>query len=236
MSRSVSAEGTTETPDLALMRVRLAQALGPEIGVGLAETRAGNPENLWPTERTSILAAVSKRQSEYAAGREAARQALAKIGHAPVAIPSAPDRSPIWPDQVVGSLAHTDDVCVAVAAWKRHTPALGIDMEPDQAMDDSLWPHICAPHELAALNTLPPGLKGRHATRLFCAKEAFYKWQYPQTGQLLEFHDVQIEIDPDCTGFRVEIDALLAARIATPAIPKGRLMNLNHAIIAVIGT
>jgi enterobactin synthetase component D len=137
---------------------------------------------------------------------------------------------------VVGSLAHTNDICIAVTAWKHQAPALGIDVEPDQAMDDSLWAHVCAPDELAALNTLPPALKGRRATQLFCAKEAFYKWQYPQTGRLLEFHDVRIEIGSDNTRFRARVDARIARLITPSPPPDGRLMRMDHCVIAFIGT
>jgi enterobactin synthetase component D len=236
MTLPASADQTAQMRDLALMRLRLEAELGPHVGVACTETRAGDPTHLWPTERATIQAAVAKRQSEYAAGRAAAREALGKIGHPPVAIPSAPDRSPIWPAQVVGSLAHTHDICVAVAAWRHQAPALGIDVEPDQVMDDSLWPHVCTPDELAALNTLPPALKGRRATWLFCAKEAFYKWQYPQTGRLLEFHDVRIEIDSNDTRFRARVDTRIARHIKTSIIPEGRFMRVDHSVIAFIGT
>jgi len=235
MTLRASAEHTTPARDLAQMRLHLAQALGPRVGVALTQTAAGDPEDLWPIERAGIRSAVAKRQAEYAAGRTAAREALASIGHPPVAIPSATDRSPIWPPGVVGSLAHTHDVCVAVVAWRHQASALGIDIEPDQAMDEALWTHICAPDELAALHTLPPTLRGHRATRLFCAKEAFYKWQYPQTGRLLEFHEVQIDIDADNSRFRVQLDARVARQITTSAIPEGKLLGLNRAVIAFIG-
>jgi enterobactin synthetase component D len=236
MSLPASADHAAQTPDLVLMRLRLARELGPHVGVACTEPTRGDPTRLWPGERAAILAAVAKRQSEYAAGRAAAREALERIGHPAAAIPSAPDRSPIWPAQVVGSLAHTNDICVAVAAWKHQVPALGIDVEPDQAMDDSLWAHVCTPDELAALNTLPPTQKGRLATHFFCAKEAFYKWQYPQTGRLLEFHDVRIEFDSDNTRFRARVDARVARQIAASNLPEGRFMRMNDSVIAFIGT
>jgi enterobactin synthetase component D len=236
MTLPASADHTAQTRDLALVRLRLEAELGPCVGVACTETRTGDPMSLWPTERATIQAAVAKRQCEYAAGRAAARKALARIGHPPVAIPSAADRSPIWPARVVGSLAHTSDLCVAVTAWKHQVPALGIDVEPDQAMDDSLWSHVCTPDELAALNTLPPAQKGRRATWLFCAKEAFYKWQYPQTGRLLEFHDVRIEIDSGNTRFRADVDVRIARQIAPSTLPEGRLVSINDSVIAFIGT
>ena len=62
---------TTELPLLQSLRLQLAQALGA--GVGVACTGVdGEPDLLWPAERTAILKAVPARQREYAAGRQAA--------------------------------------------------------------------------------------------------------------------------------------------------------------------
>lgn len=192
----------TVPPPLQPLRRQLAQALGT--GVGVACTGVdGDPDLLWPAERTAILKAVPARQREYAAGRHAARAAMQQIGCVPAAIPTAPDRSPVWPDGLTGSIAHGGRVCVAVVGRRHQVHAVGIDIEKDQAMAPDLWPTICTTEEQALLDQLPPHERGRRVTRLFCAKEAFYKWQYPQTGRLLDFLDVQVMFSADATGFVV---------------------------------
>jgi 4'-phosphopantetheinyl transferase EntD len=195
-------QSSTELPLLQSLRLQLAQALGA--GVGVACTGVdGEPDLLWPAERAAILKAVPARQSEYAAGRQAARAAMQQIGCVPAAIPSAPDRSPVWPDGLTGSIAHGGRVCVAVVGRRHQVHAVGIDIEEDRAMASDLWPSLCTTEERALLDQLPPHERGRRVTRLFCAKEAFYKWQYPQTGHLLDFLDVQVTFSADATGFVV---------------------------------
>ncbi|WP_066262926.1 4'-phosphopantetheinyl transferase family protein [Hydrogenophaga flava] len=184
------------------LRLQLARALGGGIGVACTGVD-GDPNLLWPSERTAILKAVPSRQREYAAGRQAARTAMQQIGCAPEAIPSAPDRSPVWPDGLTGSIAHGGRVCVGVVGWRHEVHAVGIDIEEDRAMGPDLWPSLCTDEELALLDQLPPHERGRRVTRLFCAKEAFYKWQYPQTERLLDFLDVQVTFSADATGFVV---------------------------------
>jgi len=165
------------------LRLLLARALGGGIGVACTGVD-GDPNLLWPSERSAILKAVPSRQREYAAGRQAARTAMQHDG-------------------LTGSIAHGGRVCVAVVGWRHEVHAVGIDIEEDRAMGPDLWPSLCTDEEQALLGQLPPHERGRRVTRLFCAKEAFYKWQYPQTGRLLDFLDVQVTFSADATGFMV---------------------------------
>ena len=99
---------------------------------------------------------------------------------------------------------------------------MGIDIEEDVALDTSLWPSICTPEELACVEALPAPDRGQRVTRLFCAKEAFYKWQYPQTGRMLDFRDVHVvmragpsdfAVRPAVTGNPLVIDCDLEGRL-----------------------
>lgn len=193
-------------PSLALhtLRQRLAERLGPGIGVACTGID-GDPQRLYPEEFAAVRRAVPRRQREFAAGRQAARQAMADIGWPPVAIPSALDRSPVWPEGLVGSISHTGRACVAVVGLREQVHAIGIDIENDLPMDPRLWPMICTPEERAFVSTQPTPLQGRLVTWLFSAKEAFYKWQYPQTRRMLDFQDVRVELNRPRlpTGFRI---------------------------------
>jgi len=175
----------------ASLREALVDAMGPDIGVACSGVD-GDPQLLWPEELASIRHAVPRRQREFAAGRTAAREAMTRMGLTPSAIPSAPDRSPIWPNGLVGSIAHNSRACVAVVGQRNQLHAVGIDMEEDSPLDAALWDTICTPEEMDAVATMPPCERGQWVTRLFCAKEAFYKWQYPQTGRMLNFRDVHV--------------------------------------------
>lgn len=196
-------QAATEPPPLQSLQLQLAQALGAAVGVACRDVD-GDPDLLWPSERTSIQKAVPTRQREYAAGRGAAREAMRQIGCAPACIPSAPDRSPVWPAGLAGSIAHGGGVCVAVVGRRHHVHAVGIDIEKDLPMEPALWPSLCTADELACVEQLPPHERGRRVTWLFCAKEAFYKWQYPQTGRMLDFRDVRVAFSDDATHFDVQ--------------------------------
>lgn len=216
-------------PVLQPLRQQLAQALGTGFGIACRDVD-GDPEQLWPSERTAVHKAVPSRQREYAAGRCAARDAMQQIGWAPEGIPSAPDRSPVWPDGLTGSIAHGGQVCVAVVGRRHQVHAVGIDIEVDRAMEPDLWPSICTADELSRLDLLPPRERGRRVTRVFCAKEAFYKWQYPQTGLLLDFLDVEVMFSADGTGF------VARAAPSTPPVPRcnreGTLLAHDDLVLA----
>ncbi len=81
-----------------------------------------------------MTCALPSRRAEFAAGRAAARRALAALGLSPAAIPMAPDRSPVWPPDVAGSIPHADGIALAVVARTAAHAALGLDVEPDDAL------------------------------------------------------------------------------------------------------
>jgi 4'-phosphopantetheinyl transferase EntD len=170
----------------------LIESLCPA-GVAAAELRVpGNPALLHPEEAESIARAIEKRVHEFAAGRHCAHLALERLGVPPAPLCAAPDRRPLWPAGVVGSITHTQGFCAAAAARTERLTALGIDTELADAVSAELRPSICTPDELAWLDTLPLAQQGSAATLVFCAKEAFYKCQYPVTFEWVNFKDVEV--------------------------------------------
>ncbi|MCV0440851.1 MAG: 4'-phosphopantetheinyl transferase superfamily protein [Hydrogenophaga sp.] len=214
------------------LRQSLADRLGPGIGIACTGVE-GDPRRLYPEEFAAVSRAVPRRQREFAAGREAARQAMAQIGWAPVAIPSAPDRSPVWPKGLAGSITHSAGACVAVVCPQSLWQAVGIDLEEDQPMEPALWDTICTPEEAAFVNTQPAVLRGRWVTWLFSAKEAFYKWQYPQTRHTLEFQDVRVLLPH--MGFPTNFRIVQARTGTTPGIRGECLARNGHLLTWVIG-
>ncbi len=162
-------------------------------GVVAAELRApGDARLLWPEEARSVANAVPKRVQEFAAGRLCARRALAEFGVTQFPIRAASDRQPVWPERLVGSITHTTGLCAAVVAERARVSAIGVDSEVARAVKQELWPSICTAAELQWLDSLPAAQRPAAATLIFCAKEAFYKCQYPLVGQRLDFKDVGI--------------------------------------------
>jgi 4'-phosphopantetheinyl transferase EntD len=164
-------------------------------GALAAEMRApGNPALLFPEEAAHLGRAVPKRAQEFAAGRLCARRILAELGIKNFPVKAAQDRQPVWPTGVAGSITHTTGFCAAVAADKNHLAALGLDCELAGSVKTELWPSLFQDQETRWLRMLPASEQAVAATLMFCAKEAFYKCQYPLTGEWLYFHDAWVEL------------------------------------------
>ena len=120
-----------------------AMLLDPRIAVAEAPL-GGEPPDLPADEALSIVNAVPRRHLEFATGRECARRAMAALGHARASMPRAQDRVPIWPDDLVGSITHTDLwAAAAVARRDQGFVAIGIDLEPADALPPELWTSVC---------------------------------------------------------------------------------------------
>lgn len=176
----------------------------------------GDPRSDWagprPGEEPALRGASPARRREFLSGRALARQAMQALGLPAAAIPAGPDRAPLWPEGMTGSISHCADLCVvAVARLADGFVSLGLDIEPDEALDPDLVPEICGPAERTWLASLPPERQGILARAIFSAKESAYKCQYPLSGRLLDFQAMHIEIDPAASRF--------AARFAVDAGP-----------------
>lgn len=225
MSDSAIVEGGP----LAQLRQRLRERLGPQVGVACTGVD-GDSGSLYPEERTHVARAIPRRQREYAAGRQAARQAMAAIGWPAAAVPSAPDRSPIWPSGLVGSIAHTRSACVALVARSSDVAAIGIDLEDDHPLAAELWPTICTPAEQTFIHAQPRERRGMLATRLFAAKESVYKCQFPLTRRMLDFQDVDVVLGPE--GAPSRFDASITAPTARRHL-RGWLLSGNGSLAAL---
>ena len=74
--------------NLAGIKAKLQQILGPDIGIGVTDPKSPD-EMLLPEERPAMARAVEKRVLEFTAGRVAARQAMSAIDYPPSALPMA---------------------------------------------------------------------------------------------------------------------------------------------------
>jgi 4'-phosphopantetheinyl transferase EntD len=170
-----------------------------DVAVAALDPRAAHA-GLLAGEAAAIAGAVDRRRREFAAGRIAARRAMAELGAAALPIPSGPDRAPMWPDGIVGSISHTATACVAAVA-RATVRSLGIDVEPAVPLAPELVGTVCAP-ELAWLDAQPAARRGLLATLIFSAKECAYKAQYPLTRTLLGFDAMRVELDPPAATWR----------------------------------
>ena len=181
---------------------------------------ADHADPLRPTEAARVARAVDSRRAEFAAGRSLARQALAALGGPDCALPSGPGGAPDWPAEYVGSITHSRGQVAAAVARRADLRALGIDLESGVRFKPGMERLVLLPDEIAAL----PADAGRAlaATIRFCAKEAFYKMQYPLTGQRLGFLDARVEYAGDG-------DIRLTLLPAVAAWPQGQVFTGRYA-------
>lgn len=157
-----------------------------------------------PAEARQVERAVPRRRTEYAAGRYLARRALGALGVADFALIDGPDRAPVWPTGITGTITHTgaapNGYCAVAVAPTDEVQAVGLDAELATPLDPELWPSVLRPEEREQVAALPAPSQGLFAKALFSAKESAYKAQYTVTRQFLGFHDVRIDLSGDRFG------------------------------------
>ncbi|MEH0970960.1 4'-phosphopantetheinyl transferase superfamily protein [Micromonospora sp. CPCC 205546] len=186
--------------------------LPPAVAVAVAGATDFTGE-LLPAERACLgERAVQSRRRDFTAGRVCARRAMAALGVPPVAVPSAADRSPVWPAGVVGAITHTRGYCAAVAARADEVRSVGIDAEGHRELDAGVRRMICLPEEEDRCARLPAGVSWPAV--VFSVKETVYKVWHPLVGTWLDFHDALVKLDPDAGTFTARISP--ARRDAAP--------------------
>jgi 4'-phosphopantetheinyl transferase EntD len=172
-------------------------------------------EELSIPEQALVAKAVPKRVNEFRAGRHCARQALRRLGIEGFDLLAGPNREPLWPSGVVGSISHSDHYAVAAVAAVGNIQSLGIDIEQAKPLAQGMLKIVATHDEIQMINGLSAD-KPWDAL-LFSAKEAFYKAWFPLTGSKLDFHDVLVTFLPSESQFQVRIltdDGLLSRNVS----------------------
>jgi 4'-phosphopantetheinyl transferase EntD len=183
-----------DNPGLALTR----PLFDPDIAVTVTDPRSARHRVL-PQEAAALARAVEGRRRSFAAGRVAAHRAMSDLGLPVRPVLMGPDRAPIWPVGVTGSLSHSQTCCIAALGHSGRIRALGVDVEEDAPLADDLLSSVCTRSEIAWLATQPRS--GRLAKLIFSAKECAYKCQYAMTRRLFGFEMFEITPDPDTGQF-----------------------------------
>ncbi|HEX2853971.1 MAG TPA: 4'-phosphopantetheinyl transferase superfamily protein [Opitutaceae bacterium] len=178
-------------------------------------------EKLSVEEARVVANASPGRRREFAAGRAAAKRALARLGIYCPGIPAGRDRAPQWPPNVVGSISHAHGVAIAVVSRSAEVLGLGIDVERTGAVSGEVVPLLLTGSEQQWLRVQATKGAEAWATMLFSAKEAFFKFQYPATKAWIDFRDVEVSIRSE-TEFDIRI--LGALRIHQRATFRGRFL------------
>lgn len=163
----------------------------PHLAVRRRMIAEGDERALAPIEAAAFAGAALLARRRSGAARIAARQLFEELyGLENVAIPRASNRSPVWPQGFVGSLAHDEAMGIAAIARSSDFAALGVDIEPNQALGADLVALVATPLEI---RRYPPRVV--ESRLLFVIKEAVYKALHPLDGRFLEFQDVEVDLD-----------------------------------------
>jgi 4'-phosphopantetheinyl transferase EntD len=170
---------------------------------------------------------VSKRRLELAAGRTCARSALAALGLPPQPILRGPQREPLWPEGIVGSITHSSGYCASAVAPVDKCAGLGIDAEPNQPLPHGVLKRIARERER---NWISKASKGEICwdRLLFSVKESVFKTWYPIERSWLDFDEAEIEIDADKRTFQA---TLLRATSACPRVMYGGFRATSSIIL-----
>lgn len=190
---------------------------------------------LYTIEERAVASAVQKRKAAFRAGRTCAREALCQLGFAETPIPMQEDRSPGWPDGVVGSITHSTCWAASIVAHKDSYAGLGIDIEEDGPLEPGLRQMLLCPDECAKLPTtitIDTHLIDTTKT-VFVIKEAVFKAVYPLVGVRFDFQDASVSIDPSRRRFSTIInlpDLRSSYRVVEGSIGRGN----NHIVATAV--
>lgn len=152
-------------------------------------------------EEAAVASAVGTRRREFVTARRCAREALAQLGVAPVAIGVGQHREPLWPSGCVGAITHCIGYRAAAVGRAKDVAGIGIDAEPHQPLPANVLEAVAAEGEADQARAIF-GTSSVHWDRLlFSAKESVYKAWFPLTGQWLGFEDAWLSFDPSTESF-----------------------------------
>jgi 4'-phosphopantetheinyl transferase EntD len=185
--------------------------------------------DLPPAEADATRNMRAKRLREFVHGRTCARLALARLGVPECPIPVGEHRAPAWPDGIVGSISHSGNHAAAVVAYESECQGLGVDLEDNESLDESLVQMVCRPEEIDRLGRAEDKLI--IAKIIFSAKECVYKCIWPTVLHFIEFQEIEIQLDTEARSFsalphsaRLPIDLIKNVR--------GRYVTTDELIIS----
>ncbi len=179
----IQAGALSEHPDLQIIKTYFDQscyrdALFEEYGI---------------TYPSQLQNAVNKRRAEYLAARYCIQQVLTRLDYPDFQVTNAQDRSPIWPDNICGSISHSANCAIVFAASCNNYRMIGVDIEQEIKPDTikSISPSIINDNEVKLLTECPLPF-AQAFTLAFSLKESLFKALYPHVRRFFDFHAAEI--------------------------------------------
>ncbi len=134
-----------------------------------------------------------KRKAEFLVGRYCAAQALRSLGKSnSIHVGINPDRSPAWPEGIVGSITHTNNFAFAAVERRDMCRGIGIDTENIIDEESENIKHSILTEKELSLRTKTELEECAFLTLIFSAKESIFKCFNPIIKKYFGFQDVEI--------------------------------------------
>ncbi|WP_374122313.1 4'-phosphopantetheinyl transferase family protein [Variovorax boronicumulans] len=145
-------------------------------------TVSRTPEELRLDEEALMADATLRRRAEFAAGRDAARQAMVALGLRAVGIGRGAEGEPVFPAGLRGSISHTHARAVALIGLATEYRSVGVDMDDARPLGDEAAAGVTWESEVQRVQRAL-GVSERAVAQnfAFSAKEAIFKCQFPLT-------------------------------------------------------
>jgi 4'-phosphopantetheinyl transferase EntD len=178
---------------------------------------------------------VIKRKGEYLAGRFCAHRALCLLGYEHCQVTTSPERAPLWPSGVLGSISHTDDFAIGIVGSQDELRFVGVDAEKIQpsvfldlaeqfssVVERNYLNSLSLPYDISLLIT-------------FSAKECLFKALWPVVRCFFDFSCAEIiNIDSARGEFTLRLMQDLTNEIKTGMIFIGKYYYYDESIVTFI--
>jgi enterobactin synthetase component D len=148
-------------------------------------------QNLTSSNFNLSSVACTKRKNEFYSGRWCAIQCLIQKNKSNFAIQMGEDRSPIWPEGIIGSISHSNRLAAALLDESAYCLAIGLDIQPTsaQTLAQDLKNIILHPLEITRFEFQ---YNARLFDLIFSAKESLFKALYPSCCIFFDHQDAEV--------------------------------------------
>lgn len=229
MAPEVRSAGISATAEAAIATSLLARLLPAAVtAVALPTVEVESP---FAEERQVVARASRRRRTEFLSGRHCARLALERTGLPPSPIVQGASGEPSWPEGIVGSITHTEQLTIAAVAAATEVERLGIDSE----LADRVEPVACAGQVFDPLEMRRLMSQSRLGLAVgFSAKEALFKALFPTVGEYFDFLDAGVLLDSGREEFELSLLRDLAPSERAGDRYRGRFGSTGGHVITAI--
>ncbi len=184
----------------------------------------------------SLQKAVTKRQAEYLAGRYCAKNALQRLGCDTLFVPTGKHREPLWPENIVGSISHSEGCAIACVTSCADILGLGIDLEKRVAVDvmDNIQQSIVTEREKPLFSRVHMCAQTLF-TLIFSLKESFFKAAFSQVGRYFDFDAISlIDVDEKNTTLHFHVNYDLSELLCEGKVLTGRYVENGNTMLTTI--